>query len=296
MYGLNWNLLRSFVAVAEQGSLSAAGRTLDLSQPTVGRHIQELEGQLELALFERHPRGLTLTARGTALYEVAIGVRRGVDKLKRQAAGMNEEITGTVRVAASEVVAHFVLPSAVAEIRDRHPRIHLEIVADDGVANLLRRHADIAVRTSKPEQADLIAHKLADAELGLYASQEYLERYGEPKDLVPPTDHTFIGFDRDPFQLRVLKELGLTLQRETFALRSDTESLHVHAVVAGAGIGSLQAAVARLFPTLVRVMPDLSLPSVPVWLVAHTDFQKISRSRAVHDLLGESLRTFYKTP
>jgi DNA-binding transcriptional LysR family regulator len=294
MNGLDWNLLRSFVAVSEEGSLSAAARKLGLSQPTMGRHIAELEDGVGTSLFARHPRGLTLTERGTALYEAAREVRDGVDSFARRAAGLGRSLDGTVRLSASEVVASFVLPRLLVDIRRRWPAIELEIVADNSPANLLRRDADVAVRMFRPEQPDLVARKAADAQMGLYASPDYLAAsQGPPRGLEDLRRHTFVGMDRNDVDLRLLQRMGVELRRGDFMVRSDCQTLHVEAARAGLGIAGIQRALAERLGGLVRVFEELPLPPLPVWLVAHEDVRRSARVRAVFDALATGLKDFY---
>ncbi len=297
MNSLDWNLLRSFVAVAEEGSLSAAARALGSSQPTLGRHVAELEDALGIGLFVRHARGLRLTDEGAKLYEVAAGVRAGVDDFARRATGLDPGLDGTVRVTASEVVAVHVLPGVLATLRATHPGIQLEVVADNRAANLLRRDADVAIRMFRPAQPDLITRHVADAQLGLYASAGYVARYGAPRGLQDLRSHTFLGFDRDDLHLRTLQARGVVVARDDFPVRCDNQLFHIHATLAGLGIGGVQTAIAaRLQPTsapLVAVMPELELPALPLWLVAHAELRRSPRVRAVYDALAEGLRAFY---
>jgi len=291
---LDWNLLRSFVAVAEDGSLSAAARRLGLSQPTLGRHVAQLEQEVGASLFARHARGLALTRRGTALFESARTVREGVDDFARRAAGLDTGLEGTVRISASEVVSTWVLPRILVEARRRWPRIDLELVADNAPANLLRRDADVAVRMFRPTQQELVARKVADAAMGLFASPGYVEAFGCPAGPADMAPHTFIGMDRDDTDLRMLRQLGIPLRRDDFQVRTDCQSLHVEAARAGLGIAGLHRAVARAAGGLVPVMRGVPLPALPIWLVAHADVRRSARVRAVFDLLGEQLADFYR--
>ena len=289
----DWNHLRSFLAVAEAGSLSAAARQLQLSQPTVGRHVSDLARTLGVALFERHPRGLALTERGAELLETARHIGQGVDRFTRMAQGLSEIEGGTVRISASEVVAHFVLPEILADIASHRPELQLEVVADNRVANLLRRDADIAIRMIAPTQLDLIARRVAAARFGLYASRAYIEASGMPQTLTDLRAHRLIGFDRETSHLQVLSQLGLTLVREDFSLRSDSHTFLIHAVRAGLGIGALQQAMVDATQPLVQVLPALSLPTLPLWLVSHADLRQSVRVRRVYDLLASGLDRFY---
>jgi DNA-binding transcriptional LysR family regulator len=295
MNDLNWNLLRSFIAVAEGGSLSAAARNGQVSQPTLGRHISELEDGLGVLLFERHRRGLRLSERGTELYARARPMRSAFDGVRRLASGLSEELEGTVRISASEVVATYALPTAMAALRADHPGIQLEIVADNRVTNLLRRDADVAVRMLRPTQPELIARQVAEAGLGLYAAPRYLRSQGVPGsvDEAFGAPHTVLGLDRDDLHLRALSALGRTAHREDFAVRSDGQALHVELAVAGVGIAGIQHAVAAARGGLERVLPDLVLPSLPVWLVAHADLHRSPRIRIVYERLASHLGGFY---
>ena len=170
----DWNLLKSFVAVAETGSLSAAARALGASQPTVGRHVADLEGALDLVLFQRGRRGYTLTDDGAKLLDDARRMRAHADAVRRLAAGQSQRLEGTVRITASEVIGTLVLPSIVAAMQREAPGIEVEIVATDVVDNLLRRDADIAIRMVRPEQLDLVTRHVADIALLPCAAADYV--------------------------------------------------------------------------------------------------------------------------
>src|SRR5690606_5859110 len=143
---IDWTLYQSFLAVAEEGSLSAAARRLGQSQPTLGRHIRALEQGLRAELFRRVPRGLELTEAGALLVGPARAMAENAARLARIADGRQETLSGTVRLTASTVVAHYLLPRVLAELRQSEPEIQIEIVATDTTENLLFREADIALR------------------------------------------------------------------------------------------------------------------------------------------------------
>lgn len=289
----DWNLLRSFLAVAETGSLSAAARLLGSSQPTIGRHVTELEEHVGVSLFARHARGLSLTERGAEVLEFAESVRRKVDAFERRAAGLDPGLEGTVRISASDVVAVFVLPHVLARIRTELPSIELEIVADNRSSNLLRRDADIALRMYRPSQLSLFARKAAEARLGFYASQSYLGRYGTPTSIEALREHTFLGFDRDDLHVRTVRALGGDVRREDFKIRTDSQTFHVEAVRAGLGIGAIQSALVRDTPEVHELDLGFSLPNLPIWLVAHQDLHRSARVRVVFDRLADELRRYY---
>jgi len=171
---LDWTLLRSFLAVVDMGSLSAAADRLGLSQPTVGRHVRELEDALGATLFRRQPRGLDPTPAALDLVEDARRMGEAADALARKASGASDHLAGTVRVTASRMVSTYLLPDIVAAMRIAAPDIDIEIVASDETQNLLRRDADIALRMYEPRQAQLVRRRIADIPLAVYASPAYL--------------------------------------------------------------------------------------------------------------------------
>ena len=296
---MDWNYLEVLVAVAETGSLSAAARRLGKSQPTLSRHVAALELALGGGIFARHPRGLALTERGQELYALARSVADEVDAFARRASADEHTIAGTVRISASEVVAMHVLPTVLVSIRQRWPAVELEVVADNRVANLPRRDADLAIRMFKPTQGDLVARFVADAAIALYAAPSYLEQFGRPS-LAGGGDvqamfrsHTFLGLDRDDQFLRGLAAMGLPLQREDFRVRCDAQAFHVQAVAAGLGIAAVQRAVAARLGLVEVLSGVLPLPALPVWLVAHADLRRSALVRAVWDALHGELAGFY---
>ena len=171
MPDLDWNLIKSFVTVAESGSLSAAARRLASSQPTLGRHIAELEQELGVTLFRRGRRGYALTEAGSTLYERGKMVSEQASAFSLLALGSTEAIEGTVRIAASEVVAAYVLPEITARLGVEEPGVEVEIVASNQVENLMRRDADIAIRMIRPVQNELVARKVADVPLRACAAK-----------------------------------------------------------------------------------------------------------------------------
>lgn len=193
---IDWNLIKSFVTVAETGSLSAAARKLAASQPTLGRHIAELEQALGVTLFRRGRRGYALTEAGSTLYERGRAVSEQASAFSLLALGSVEAIEGTVRIAASEVVAAYVLPEMTARLGAEEPGIEVEIVASNQVENLLRRDADIAIRMVKPAQNEVVARKVADIPLRACAAKSYLDRRGRPREPGDLAGHDLIGFDR----------------------------------------------------------------------------------------------------
>jgi DNA-binding transcriptional LysR family regulator len=293
MQELDWNLIRSFVAVARTGSLSAAARQLGSSQPTLGRHVAELERATGLKLFRRGRGGYELTDDGLALLARAEEVSDRANAFLRAALGAStEDVSGTVRIAASEVVSAYVLPPIIARLGEAEPSIEIEIVASNRVENLLRRDADIAIRMVEPAQQDLVARKVTEIPLCACAAISYLDRRGRPKSLEELSGHDLIGFDRSPDIIDALAAFGLKMDRHAFRFRADNQIVGWEAVRSGNGIGFGQQLLAESDPNVEIVLADLALPALPVWLAMHRDVRTSARIRRVVDFLFVELKRY----
>lgn len=292
MQEIDWNLIRSFVAVAEAGSLSAAARQLSASQPTLGRHIAELEKALDVTLFRRGRQGYVLTEAGSLLFERGRAVSEQAAAFSRLALGSVEAIEGTVRIAASEVVAACVLPEMFARLGVEEPGIEVEIVASNRIENLLRRDADIAIRMVRPAQNELVARKVTDIPLRLCAARTYLDRRGRPQRPEDLREHDLVGFDRGDDIIRGLEPYLPDLTRHAFRLRTDNQIVFWHAVQAGNGIGIGQKPLIRRDTRMEELLPDLPLPVLPVWLALHRDVRASLRIRRVADFLHDELKRY----
>ncbi len=286
---LDWSLVQAFLAVAETGSLSAAARVTDVSQPTLGRQIRQIEADLNATLFHRQPRGLDLSEIGQLLLPAAQAMRTAAGQMALIAAGQDQTLEGDVRLTASMIVAHFVLPPILADIRTREPGIRIDLVASDTSENLLFREADIAIRMYQPRQLDVITRHVADLPLGLYAAKSYLDRVGHPESVEDLLALDQVGYDRDDRLIRGMQQMHWQVTRNSFHVRTDDQAANWHLIRAGCGIGVGQVAAARGDTTLVRLFPELPLPSLPVWLTAHEAMRRTPRLRRVWDLLAGAL-------
>lgn len=288
----SWDLYRSFLAVLEQRSLSGAARQLGLTQPTLARHIAELEAHLGLTLFLRTPRGLLPTDAADTLGPHAAVIASATGALLRAASGTGKTLGGTVRITASEVIAAEVLPPILAQIRERWPGLEIELVATNVIQDLLRRDADIAVRTSPPAQDALIARSLGAITLGLHAHPSYLERRGTPKRLQDLQHHNVIGYDRiSPAKRAILARLP-GYEKIPFALRLDNDLAQLAAIRAGFGLGICQVALARRPPALTRCLRTVVDIQMPVWIVMHENLRSTPRCQAVFAALAEGMAQY----
>jgi DNA-binding transcriptional LysR family regulator len=286
---MNWPWLRSFVAVLKTGSLTAAARHLNTTQPTVGRHIRALERQLGETLFDRQPDGLVPTARATEIYERAAAVEEAVSGLTASIGQASPQLSGLVRVTTSMVFAVELLPGLLQDLLRRHPALQVEVIASDDVRNLLRREADIAVRLVRPQQGEVIATKVGDVQMGLYARRDYLAREGTPTHADALRQHSLIGYEDAKATVDAMAQIGLTVAPAQVRVRSDNFLSQLAAIRAGCGIGACQLWLADRYPELQRVLPDAKPWQFPVWVAAHDDLNRSRRIRVVFDHLVAGL-------
>lgn len=282
----DWTLIRSFLAVAEAGSLSAAARATGVSQPTLGRHIQAIEAALDLTLVTRTAQGQALTEAGQALLPAARAMRAAAAELALTARGRAAGIEGSVRITASRVVSHVILPPILARLRAEEPGLQIDLVPSDTTENLLFGEADIALRMYRPTQPDLVARHVGDLPLGLYGATAYLDRRGRPGSAGDLLQHDFVGQDRMDQIIRVMRMLGMEVTRDFFPMRCDDPLTYVELVRAGCGLGGILRAVGDPDPGLERIDVISGLPSLPVWLTAAPRLRQSPRLRRVWDALA----------
>ncbi|MBC9208990.1 LysR family transcriptional regulator [Roseomonas aerophila] len=284
-----WDLYRSFHAVLREGSLSGAARVLGLTQPSIARHIAALEQATGAALFVRTQRGLAPTEAAQELRPYAELLASTAAALLRTAEGGVGQVSGTVRITASDIVGSEHLPAILARLRARHPQLTIELSLSNSVDDLLQRQADIAVRMVRPVQQALLARRIGCIPLGLHAHRDYLARRGVPASMEALGRHDLIGFDLETPPIRALVARYSQLARTAFALRTDSDIAQLSAIRAGFGVGVCQVPIAAAAPDLVRVLEAEFQVELEVWVVMHEDLRGNARCRAVFDALAEGL-------
>ena len=285
-----WDLLRVFLAVVDAGSLTGATRALASSQPTLSRQIGELESLLGISLFERVARGVRLTEAGAALVEPVRQMQAAAQNVSLKAMGQTQQMRGTVRLTASEMTSAFVLPAILTQLRQTYPEIQIELVATNRVENLLERHADIAVRHTRPTQGGLIAKRVGDARIGAFAHVDYLNRIGRKVTTSRIGDFDWIGLDTSDLILHGFRSAGIPVGREFFAFRCDNQVVGWQAALAGLGIGFAPVRVVARWPDMRQVLANKMNVTMPVWVTAHRELRHSIRIRAVFDALVDGLQ------
>lgn len=287
----DWNQARAFLATAEEGSLSAAARALGQTQPTLSRQVAALEETLGAVLFEREGKALVLTPAGADLLVHVRDMAEAAGRLSLVASARSTSVEGLVSVSSSDVLAAWLLPPVIEDLRAAYPGIEIEVVATNTLSNLQRREADIAVRHVRPVEDELFARRLPDFTANFYATPAFIARHGPfagPGDLagVP-----FIAFGDPAGFIEALATSGIVLTPDQFPVRAESGIVAWECVRRGLGVGVMADRVAELSSDVTLVFPDVPPLTFPTWLVAHRELHTSRRVRRVFDFLADRLGT-----
>lgn len=282
----DWDDLRVLLAVAREGSFLAASHALGLVTSTVSRRIGALEARTGTRLFDRRPDGVRLTEAGEGLQLVAQKLEAQVHAAYRDLAVADEGLQGVIRVSAGDGFGELLADAAQA-FKRQHPGVRFEIAIESRVVSVSSREADLAIRTVARQEPALIYQRVGALAYGLWASRAYLKRAGgAPRSRSALSKHDAIGFAAPLAShpaTQWLAELGVA----RWALLSPAHSVHMAAARAGLGLAALPSVSAE---GLVRVLPQLDGPRLPIYLVSNREAMRRPPVRAFADALGERMR------
>ncbi|MDM9626459.1 LysR family transcriptional regulator [Rhizobium sp. S152] len=283
---MNWDDVRIFLAVARTGQILAASRRLALNHATLSRRLTSLEEALKTRLFVRRTNGCELTTEGEIF--LASAERMETEMLAAQAnlGRTDTAIAGTVRVGAPDGFGVSFLAPRLGRLIERHPELKIQLVPVPRSFSLSQREADIAITLERPEQGRLVSSKLTDYTLGLYASREYLARHEAPGDIDGLKGHPRIGYVEDLLFTASLNFSSAVMRSWDAAFEISTAIGQTEAVRSGAGIGILHDYIARQYPELARILPDVSIRRA-YWTTYHESARDLVRVRTVVDFLQE---------
>jgi len=287
---MDWDKLRIFHAVAEAGSFTHAGDTLNLTQSSVSRQIGALEETLGVPLFYRHARGLQLTEQGETLYKTAQEIANKLAEAEMAVTESMERPRGPLRITTTVAFGSMWLTERLKDFVEMYPEIEVSLIVREDALNLSMRQADVAIRLAPPQQPDLIQRLLFTLKHGAFASAAYLERYGMPHSLEDIRNHRLIAYDETyhpPFtNINWLLAAGLEPgDRRRTVLRVNNIYAMYRAAAAGMGIASLPDYMAGLTSGLVPVLPELEGPEHNAYFVYPEELRHSRRVAVFRDFL-----------
>jgi DNA-binding transcriptional LysR family regulator len=289
---MDWENLHAFLEVARNESLTRAARSLGLDDDAVSHRIELLEYRLGTVLFNRTDDGLSLTEAARDLVAIAQAMEEAADAFVRQGSADTESSAGTVRVTTGDVIGIEVLPTLIADLREAHPDLVIQLEIDNDQRRRLSSAAHIAVCMFEPSQKGLLSHFAGPVHVGIFAHQRYLDRAGTPLSIADLKHHTLLGSQDETQAIRFMGALGLHLTERDFAFRTDSQVGHIAALRAGVGVGVCHAPLAARDPGLVRVLPSLLDFTLPAWVAMHEDARNGRSVRIVYDALVEHMSAY----
>ncbi|MDR1827080.1 MAG: LysR family transcriptional regulator [Methylobacteriaceae bacterium] len=291
---MDWDRIRVFYAVAEAGSLTQGGEHLGLSQSAVSRQIAALERDLNVPLFHRHTRGLILTEQGELLFRTAREIHKRLDTVQARLTDNKERPSGLLKVTTTVALGSIWLSRRIPEFMELCPDVHIELLLDDRELDLTMREADIGIRLRRPEQANLIQRRLFSIHFQIYASVDYLRRFGKPKTVEDLDNHRLLAVGGDaPSYLsgvHILATVGRKGQPpRPYHLTVNNLSALKSAVEDGAGIALLPDYVSEgssnLKPVIVH---EMETPFLDTYLVYAEEMRSVARVQAFREFLISS--------
>ena len=279
----DWDDLKVFLAICEQGTLSAASRSLSISQPTVGRRLKSLENSLDTQLFDRLPDGLVLTRHGEQLQPLAQNMQLAANAVQRQQASFSTPVKGSVRISMYEQIAQFVVPH-LPLIRKQCPNIEIEISIAHNAANLSRREADIMIRKCIPDLPDIIAKPLGHYHYAIYSGHEYLRQNPAALTQQRYQQCDWVGFDDEHVYFSSQRWLRDKLQDKLPVIRSNNGVTILDAMVQNCGLGILPCFVGDREPRLEKLL-TIEDESASLYLLIHNDLRKSAVVRMMMNAL-----------
>ncbi len=289
---ISWDDQRVLHALLEERSLSGAARRLGLSHPTVRGRLDGLEAQIGAPLFTRSGAGLNPTDRGLALEQAVQDMARAADLFNRQASAQPDSNAGRVRVSVPDMIGVWIAPMILASLARKYPGIQVELVLSNRNADLLEREVDVAIRAIGPTQKALVAQKVGQVGLGLFAAKSYLKSHPEPQSWDDISEHRLMTPDRNLEDFELGRSLGIDFSKHKLVLRCDNHPAQYAAIRAGLGLGVAQLPLGQSDPCLTHVLPNEVVATLPFYVVAQEQMLKIPRVRTVFDVLVGEMKAY----
>jgi len=287
---MDWDKLRVFHAVAEAGSFTHAGDSLNLSQSAVSRQVSALEDSLHIPLFHRHARGLILTEQGEVLYRTVKDVFHRLSMAEALISESRERPSGPLKITTTVAFGTTWLTPRIKEFVELFPDVEVSLILSDGSLDLSMREADVAIRMAKPKQPDLVQRLLLTVQSHVYAAADYLSNKGTPETAEDLDQHAIILYGQDApppvASINWLMDAGADPEhRRKPILRLNNLYGIYRAVHSGLGIAALPDYMVPETSSLIRILPELAGPSIEAYFVYPEELRQSKRVSVFRDFL-----------
>jgi DNA-binding transcriptional LysR family regulator len=286
-FPMDWEDLRYFHAVAREGSLAGAARTLGVNHSTVFRRINRLEDDLGVRLFERLREGYVLSVAGEDLRGAAERISDEVDDAGRRLLGRDAQLTGTLTLTTTDTLMNDYLGPHLAGFQRHYPEVTLEVLLDTQFLNLSKRQADVALRPTPNPPDVLVGRRLAGVAFAVYGAPGYLDAAGRGQ---PLGAYDWLGFDAALAHLAAADWMRKALPEAACRFRANNLMALLGAARAGMGLAALPCFMGDPEPGLERIEKLADAHGTALWILTHADLRNTARVRAFMDTVGDSIR------
>lgn len=287
---LDWDELRSFLAIARHGNLSAAARALKVTQTTMGRRLDSLHTHAGARLLQKTPKGFILTAAGERVLANVERMEAEAFSVERAISGDDASISGEVRVTTVETFGARILTPLFKDLVDQHPALKIELITDTRALSLSRREADIALRLAPFEQHEVVVKRVGDMAFGIFASRSYIETCGRPDFDAGAPGHRVIALQHDLALLAEAKIFSERTHAARIVMRSNSRDAQLEAVRAGMGLVMLPCYLCHSYDDLVELGQPADRPIRGIWLGVHQDTRHVPKLRLTIAHLTDGLK------
>jgi len=291
---MDWDKLKIFYAVAEAGSFTNATAVLNITQSAISRQIQSLEQDLNVQLFERHARGLTLTENGEYVYKTAHEVICKLKEVETSLGDQKNKPSGKLTITTVRSFGTHWLTPRIQEFMNLNPEIEIELIFDDKELDLSTRQADIGIFMRRPKQLNYIQRKLVDINYHIYGSTKYLEKYGIPKTTNDLNKHRFISFGKGAPSPVFNPDWALKLGNKDNKKRKPIMKVNsvmglLLAVESGVGLAALPDYLVSQSQNVIKVLSKTEGPITEAHFVYPQSLKNVARVQAFRNFLYSKL-------
>ena len=294
---MDWDKLKSFYEVAVLKSISKASAKLNISQSALSRQIQDLEHNLKTPLFIRHQKGVRLTEQGDNLFNTVSQINFSISEFEKKLIYKKTKPVGKLTISTTVGFGSTWLTPRINKFTNQYPDIDVSLLMSDEEVDLSSRAADVAVRVKKPTQANLIFKKFVNFHNHIYASSNYLQKFGIPRNVNDLDKHSLIcfgsGLPSPISNIDWILKIGKTGSKRRPKFRLNSIYGMSLAIERGAGLASLPDYMVADKPHLVRVLPNLEGPSYQTYFVYTEEFKNDRRLEVFRDFLFNEAKDWH---
>jgi DNA-binding transcriptional LysR family regulator len=285
----SWDDFRIAYQVAKSGTLTKAGKVLQMNHATVLRHVNRLEEALDTKLFIRHQRGYQLTDAGELVVKELPDIQKSFSRLENLMASAEKNISGNLRITTLSDFSPLLNP-ALKAFRQAYPKLRIQIIATDDIISLASGAAHVSLRAgAQPTEPDLIVKKLKAPEIHYYAADSYVKEYGMPKDSSEYKQHLWALPSAEKRKIPFIKQILTHIDEEQIVYQSNHFPDIHSAVIEGIAIGPIGIHHANKYTNLRKMDIDLDVITEGLWFVYHKDLKNSARIQALYEFLSKSL-------